>query len=302
MEKNTEDVLEETKGKIIFVNSFKGGAGKTTLSLSYCISALFDALPWKNREKYTNVIYMDLDILGTGTSYLFDDKYTKEKKYFNLTKNAVKIPLHLKDGVRKEFLYAAFLEPGLKNSSSYGEPHFINHQNIAQTTLKENVLSFIKQKFSEVPETLLVLDCAPGFSDFEQEILLECYKMVKKDVLGVQEDYVTTLDHAHIHKCVQCLEDSVNGFKKLSSERTMNIIINDVQNYDGWLKDKTKDADEEWNRIKEEVLKQLEKADTKIWRWRYSENVAMSSVYLNGEKVENHPEDYLFTGEKFKEI
>ncbi len=32
MEKNTEDVLEETKGKIIFVNSFKGGAGKTTLS------------------------------------------------------------------------------------------------------------------------------------------------------------------------------------------------------------------------------------------------------------------------------
>lgn len=82
----------------------------------------------------------------------------------------------------------------------------------------------------------------------------------------------------------------------------MNIIINDVQNYDGWLKDKTKDADEEWNRIKEEVLKQLEKADAKIWRWRYSENVAMSSVYLNGEKVENHPEDYLFTGEKFKEI
>ena len=66
---------------------------------------------------------------------------------------------------------------------------------------------------------------------------------------------MTTLDHAHIHKCVQCLEDSVNGFKKLSSERTMNIIINDVQNYDGWLKDKTKDADEEWNRIKEEVFK-----------------------------------------------
>lgn len=300
MEKNTEDIKEEeTKGKIIFVNSFKGGAGKTTLSLSYCISALFDALPWENREKYINVIYMDLDILGTGTCYLFDGKYTEGEKYFNRTKNAVKIPLHLKDDVRKEFLYAAFLEPGLKNSSSYGEPHFINHQNIAQAELKEKVLSFIKQKFIEVPETLLVLDCAPGFSDFEQEILLECYKMVKKDILSVQEDYVTTLDHAHIHKCIQCLGDSVNGFKKLSSERTMNIVINDVQNYDGWLKDK---ADAEWDRIKKDVLGRLKKADTKIWRWRYSENVAMSSVYLNCEKVENHAEDYLFTGETFKEI
>jgi len=31
----------EKIGKIIFVNSFKGGAGKTTLALTLCINALF---------------------------------------------------------------------------------------------------------------------------------------------------------------------------------------------------------------------------------------------------------------------
>ena len=43
-----------TKAKAIFVNSFKGGAGKTTLALTHCIDQLFH----KNRS-YENVIYID---------------------------------------------------------------------------------------------------------------------------------------------------------------------------------------------------------------------------------------------------
>ena len=45
------------QNEIIIVNSFKGGAGKTTLALTHCINDLF------HEQKYENVIYIDLDIL-----------------------------------------------------------------------------------------------------------------------------------------------------------------------------------------------------------------------------------------------
>ena len=79
------------RSKIIFVNSFKGGAGKTTLSLMHCITGLFSS------SVYENVIYMDLAILGTATSYLFEDGRLPVEKCFDRTGKPVKIALTVKD-------------------------------------------------------------------------------------------------------------------------------------------------------------------------------------------------------------
>lgn len=43
----------DKKSKVIFVNSFKGGAGKTTLALMYCINHVF-----YQKGQYENVIYI----------------------------------------------------------------------------------------------------------------------------------------------------------------------------------------------------------------------------------------------------
>lgn len=75
------------RNKILFVNSFKGGAGKTTLSLMHCISNLFDG------NDFDNVIYMDLDRLGTATSYLFEDGKLPMDRCFNLTEETVSVEL-----------------------------------------------------------------------------------------------------------------------------------------------------------------------------------------------------------------
>ena len=52
---------------------------------------------------------MDLDILGTGTCYLFDEERLTEARSFDKTGDSVKVPLGI--GRQTEILHMAYLDP-----------------------------------------------------------------------------------------------------------------------------------------------------------------------------------------------
>lgn len=297
-EKNCEAT---ERGRIIFVNSFKGGAGKTTLSLMHCISGIFHGAGYKNSH-FENVVYMDLDILGTGTCYLFDEEQLTEDKSFGQTGEPVKVPLKLNR--QKGLLYVAYLDPKLKMRASFGEKQFVNHQTIAIEILKERVTDFIRKQFEQVSETLLVVDCAPGFSELEQRVMEFCYELaVKKDIL-VEENYVTTLDAAHIRKCIESMNDIDVTFSYRPKFRSVHVVINDMQNYVRYVKEveEAPDYEKKIEEIAKEIQVRLGNSRTRLHFWRYSPDMALRSVFTREQKVENHAEDYLFTEENYRGI
>lgn len=293
------DVTE--KGRIIFVNSFKGGAGKTTFSLMHCISGLFHRAGYQNSH-YKNVIYMDLDILGTGTCYLFDEERLTEDKSFGRTGEPMKVPLSI--GRQESILYVAYLEPKLKMRAAFGEKHFVSHQTIAVDILEKKVTDFIKKRFQQTPETLLVVDCAPGFSELEQRVLEFCYELAVKNAILVEENYVTTLDAAHIRKCIESMNDIDVSFGCRKKFRSVHVVINDMQNYVRYVKEveEVSDSEEHIESIAQEIRNRLGNAGVRLHFWRYSQDMALRNVFTREQKVENHAEDYLFTGENYREI
>lgn len=279
------------KSKIIFINSFKGGAGKTTLSLAKCINSLFG-----NEDPYSNVIYMDLDIQGTGTSFLFSDNVLTEEKCFENTGEAAEVELEYEH--EKRVLYVAFLNPASKiHSVYYGDTKYINHQGIADEMFKRKVLEYIK-KIKGQTDTLFVLDCAPGYTRIEQDLLYEFYNMGKNEI-DVEEYYVTTVDSAHIKKCIQCLRESRTGIPIPWSQRNVNIVINNIQNYGGNEDEKThRTINARWNRIARRIKREIG-ADITICKWEYSQKISAASVYGEEWYVQNMVDDYIFTKKNY---
>ncbi len=276
------------KHKILFVNSFKGGAGKTTLSLMHCISNLFDG------NAFDNVIYMDLDILGTATSYLFEDGKLPMDKCFNLTGETVKVELTA-DNATKD-LYVAYLDPGFKNGDFSGEEGYLHHKALNEELLKHGVLRFIKENMSTKIPTLIVLDCAPGFSELEQELLRICYEHSETWDAEIEENYVMTLDGAHIRKSLNCLKSSRVSYVIGPKDRTIHLVLLDLQNYGRWVrKVERRDISEEWQEMNDQITEELKGLKVSVYWCRYSEEIALKNTYLREEKVENQVDCYRMT-------
>lgn len=287
------------KGKqneIVFVNSFKGGAGKTTLALTHCIDDLF------HEHRFENVIYIDLDILGTATSYLFDKDKLLSEKCFNNTQKAVEVTLTYEGESR--VLYVAYLSPELKARSVYGGQNFVNHQDIAQQRLRDDILAYVRGIVEKRKGNLIVFDCAPGFSKMEQELLKECYDMKFERKIEVREEYVTTLDFGHIEKCIQCVRNSWEVFRTPPKFRNIRMTLNDMQNFHRYVSEYLGDnaeqkikeiAEEVWGRLQEEDMPNLE-----IYFWQYSQNIAMRSIFKHRQVVENQVDSYIMTADSYR--
>ena len=88
-----EKQLENPKGshdgnRIVMINSFKGGAGKTTAALCRCVSEYYESTNH-------NIYYVDMDILGTGVDYVLS--LEKQKIYYmKQPKRLVNLVMELK--------------------------------------------------------------------------------------------------------------------------------------------------------------------------------------------------------------
>lgn len=285
------------QSEIVFVNSFKGGAGKTTLALTHCINDLF------HERKFDNVIYIDLDILGTATSYLFDKDKLPVEKCFNQTKRAMKVPLTY-EGERKSF-YAVYLSPELKTRSVYGGVNYINHQDFAQQHLRDDIIAFVQDEVEKQIGSLIVFDCAPGFSKMEQELLKKCYDMKSDRKAEVREEYLTTLDSGHVEKCIQCLSDSWKSFQVPPDFRNIRLTLNDIQNYYRYANEDPKsDAEQHFQEMAEMINTRIQKdgrmQEMEIYFWRYSQDIAMHSIFMHQRYVENQVDSYILTEDSYR--
>lgn len=247
---------KEVHNKLIMVNSFKGGTGKTSVALSHCV------YNWKmslaGTEDYSRVFFIDIDRLGTSMSYIlfqegkklryFDD-YSPEN-YENVC-NEVEMPEDRKDCM----FYAVLLNP----VAALRQDYFVHgrlrqYMESGSVIFEEDLLDFIEKCISDGENNLFVLDCSPGLAEMERRLLGDFYGLRDKGKLKVEEIYVTTFDSSQIKKTINCLNADADVLHK--EEREVNIVLNDLYNCRGIARDNA-DFIFNWKETAEEILEEL---------------------------------------------
>lgn len=266
----------EVQNKIVMVNSFKGGTGKTSVALSYCV------YNW-NQGDYKNIYFVDVDRLGTSMSYaLFPGEkqpcYFEEysKKGFDGVCNEIELS---EDSTDKN-LYAVLLNPVANRRQDYDvHGRMRQHESISQGVFEKNLLEFIDKCLDCAESSLFVVDCSPGLSEMEQHLLNQFYNRVHK--LEVEEIYVTTFDSSQIKKTVECLNDHTSVLHR--DKRNISIVLNDLHNcqkiageIDGFLFD--------WKSIAKEMLENLKDIEAVKIRFKKFESKQLTASIIKNER------------------
>lgn len=316
--------------KIIMVNSFKGGTGKSSLALSHCL------YEWKRNEErekreeteeevyYSKIYYMDIDRLGTSMSYyLFPDNKKKPCYFDRYQKEGVKAvcnEVELKhdgnaagdsgsvpdDGNIEEerksenILYAVLLNPIANRRQDYHvQGRMMKHENIANAMFEDELMRFFKECMETEENRLFVIDCSPGLSNLECRLLQEFYGLQKDYNLCVEEIYVTTFESGQINKTVDCLNDCADVMYR--ENRELSIVLNDVQNCMKAAQEAQKNGDEfnvQWEKVAENILGKLSmKKNVKIRYKKYSEEQMKAGIVENVKHLDNNIDAFLLEKE-----
>ncbi|MCI9199894.1 MAG: hypothetical protein HFI03_05585 [Lachnospiraceae bacterium] len=289
-----DDKKENKKdNKIVMINSFKGGAGKTTAALCRCMSEY-------KGDTYQNIYYVDLDILGTGVEYVLS--LEKQKVYYNdlddrknstLQEKVQKINLE-----GKNHFFAAILNPVSRRKESYsGQDRLRSCPDVERGIFQSKVKKLLNQILNRKGKNLIVLDCAPGISYTEECILADIYAMRDNDKksVEVEEIYVTTPDASHIRKTAESLNEYAAYLKK--KNRTVTILINDLFDCEGMSQREREEGEEAYFLFKKQnVIREIESIfhipSLKIFYLPYNENLLKKSIIKNEAKLINRPDDY----------
>lgn len=284
---------EGNDNRIVMINSFKGGAGKTTAALCRCISEYMG-------NTYQNIFYVDLDILGTGVEYVLSLK--PQKAYYNdvddRKSNKLQDKVQKIDLKGKNNFYAAVLNPVSRRKESYsGQDRLRSHPDVERGFFRNKVRSLLNQILSGKGKKLIVLDCAPGISYTEECILADIYQMRdnEKKHVEVEEIYVTTPDAAHIRKTVESLNEYREYLKK--GKRKVTILVNDLFDCEGMDK-RERNGDEEQYFFfnKQEIVKEIESLlhvpALKIFYLPYKEDLLKKCIIKNEVKLANRSDNY----------
>lgn len=284
---------EEKGNRIVMINSFKGGAGKTTAALCRCVSEYMG-------NSYQNIYYVDLDILGTGVEYVLSlgkqDVYyndVDDKKSSKLQEKVQKIDLKGKNN-----FYAAVLNPISRRKESYsGQDRLRSCPDVERGVFRHKVRKLLNQILNVKGKNLIVLDCAPGISYTEECILEDIYKMRdnEKKSVEVEEIYVTTPDASHIRKTAESLNEYRSYLKK--DKRRVTILINDLFDCEGMDKEEEKEDDEKHFLFKkQDIVEEIEclfhVPALKIIYLPYKVDLLKKSIIKNEAKLVNRPDDY----------
>lgn len=293
MEGKAKEKQEEKRKEnhIVVINSFKGGAGKTTAALCRCVSEYKEVFDH-------NIYYVDLDILGTGVEYVLSLK--EQKCYYNdlegEQKLVQKVQEILRDEQKKNRFYAAVLNPVSRIKQTYGgQDRLRSHPDVEQGVFRMKVKTLINQILDCKEKNLIVMDCAPGISYMEENILEELYQMRKNPNkrLSVEEVFVTTPDAAHIQKTVNSLNACAPYL--LQHKQTVTILVNDVFNCEGIERKCRKEGREDFvfsRQMIMDYLKENVKPPVDYLYLSYSEVLLKRNIIKNEAKLINEPDDY----------
>ena len=105
-----------------------------------------------------------------------------------------------------------------------------------------------------------------------------------------------TLDGAHIRKSLNCLKSSRVSYVIGPKDRTIHLVLLDLQNYGRWVrKVERRDISEEWQEMNDQITEELKGLKVSVYWCRYSEEIALKNTYLREEKVENQVDCYRMT-------
>lgn len=281
--------MEGKNNKIVMINSFKGGAGKTTVALCRCVS--------EYKEKFHhNIFYVDMDILGTGVNYILS--LENQNVYYNDIDDTDKCKLPQKvqqimwDEKKGNRFYVAVLNPLSRIKQSYGgQDRLRAHPDVERGMFRKKVKEMINQIVNCGGNNLIVLDCAPGISYMEENILEDLYQLEQNDKKSVyvEEIYVTTPDASHIRKTVDNLNECSSYLRQHNREVT--VLINDLYNCEGMDKRCREEKSEDFLFKREDVIQiiqnDLNLYAVKILYKPYNEDILKGSIIKNEIKLIN---------------
>ena len=275
------------KNKILIINSFKGGAGKTTISLSYAITAAIDS-----NCPYKRVFYIDVDLLGTGSKYLLygDNKFPKEYFGMNFKKEDVHKYIDKYDFVNKSGTYnfcCSCINPKNEYTSVSRNSKMFENNTYARDNLFVGCLqAFIDSIIKENETVLIVLDCSPGFDEREASIIENLRKNLNSN-FDIEEIFVSTMDSNHLKKTLECLKTYV--YRSISTKR--HLIINSIYDLNKYV-----DLREIWEINKQNIIKEMDKINVSVYQKEYDEQICRNSLYGCNNVVKNLSDFYIIIG------
>ena len=240
-----------SENKIVMVNSFKGGSGKTSIALGLCVADSYKTAFKEDKigtYKIRKIIYIDIDILGTAVEYSVF-KIQDNIKYMEIDKEfpCNKILFPYLDG---QCTFDAYLlNPANRNATSYvASLNRRSNSGSLEPIFFEKLITFIKELVDKEENFFIILDCSPGLSDYEK-LLIEKIHSLKKETsskFDFCECFITTIDASHIEKTISSMKH-VCEMKVNLDERDILLIVNDLSNISNFAvkTDVGKEIDEE---------------------------------------------------------
>ncbi len=285
-----------TKNKIIMVNSFKGGTGKTSVALAQCVHN------WKTKGTYDNIYFLDIDRLGTSLAYaLFPEEKKASIHYFDEypEKSYEKVCNEVElDEVSDSNLFAVLLNPVARRRQDYDiHGRMQQHEIVGNSIFKENLLSLMDQCVGQKGKNLFVLDCSLGLSEMERNLLSEFYMKKKEWDASIEEIYVTTFDSSQIRKTIECLNDYRDILHR-DAGREVSIVLNDVHNCRRLAADSEGTFIFDWKDTARHILCELKDNECVRIRFRKFEEDQLTASIINNERhLANNKDAYVLQQE-----
>ncbi len=295
------------KHKIIFVNSFKGGTGKTSISLSLCVTA---ALSNQKKKQYDKIYYFDIDVLGTGSYYkLFTEGMDSKYFFDNYDKDSWsdfsrKIEVG-KDETKATF-YALCINPNLRIKKNNYENTVLKTNSVSEQIFIGSVYHFINESSNTAMDnpSLYIIDCSPGFNRIERELIS---RLRVCEGFDVKETFVTTYDSSHVEKTVECLKQY---FSTCEIKEKRYIILNDIHNLENIKTEDNESISLNFNSAKEAIKRLFNREENKlkyedlydIYEMKYMDKILHSNLLTRKVGLESSYDDYNIVSNLFKEV